>query len=217
MALDSVLRGDPGLQDCAVECCHCGIRFLTHPRNARRIDLRCPFGCRQHHRRQQANRRSRAYYQSEEGKAKKKELNQRRSLACLAEECSPTQHEPPAACGNETVAQQQPDHKASANAFGVVAGEQTVEQTVEQPPPSHAALLNVTLEMQLGGVLLKPEDVVHSSLLPYLCEVASLLEGRTIGRHELVAALLKRMRQRSIGQLARHEYVLGYLNQQHPP
>ena len=70
--------------------------------------------------------------------------------------------------------------------------------------------------MQLAGVLLKQEDVVRSSMLPYLCEVASLLEGRSIGRHELVTALLKRMRQRSIHQLTRRAYVLHYLNQ-HPP
>ena len=46
LTLDAVLRDRPDLQDCAVRCCHCGIRFFTHPRNAGRRDLRCPFGCR---------------------------------------------------------------------------------------------------------------------------------------------------------------------------
>jgi hypothetical protein len=173
--------------------------------------LRCPFGCRQHHRQQQSNRRSTAFYQTEEGKAKKSELNQRRSLACQAEECSPAQHDSSIDLGNEAVGKD-PDNQASADDFGVVAS----EQSVERPSPSNAALVEITLEMQLGGVLLTEEDVVHSSLLPYLCEVASLLEGRTIGRKELVAALLKRMRQRSIGQLPHREYVRSYLNQ-HPP
>ena len=36
------------------------IRFLTHPRNANRRDLRCPFGCRQHHRREEAKKRRRS-------------------------------------------------------------------------------------------------------------------------------------------------------------
>jgi hypothetical protein len=86
---------------------------------------------------------------------------------------------------------------------------------IDLPPPVDA-LLEVSLEMQLAGVLLKQEDVVRSSMLPYLCEVASLLEGRSIARGELIAALLKRMRQRSIHQLTRRAYVLHYLNQ-HPP
>lgn len=87
---------------------------------------------------------------------------------------------------------------------------------MERPPSLNAALLNVPLEMQLGGVLLAEQDVVHSSLLGYLCSLAWLLEGRTISRHELITALLKRMRQRSIGQLTHRQYVRSYLNQ-HPP
>jgi hypothetical protein len=46
--------------------------------------------------------------------------------------------------------------------------------------------------------------------------VASLIEGRTISREELIAALRKSMRQRSIDRRARREYVLRYLNA-HPP
>jgi len=40
--------------------------------------LRCPFGCRQHHRRQCSCQRSTAYYRTAAGKAKKKHLNNRR-------------------------------------------------------------------------------------------------------------------------------------------
>jgi len=40
--------------------------------------LRCPFGCRGHHRRQCSCQRSTAYYQTAAGKAKKKRLNGRR-------------------------------------------------------------------------------------------------------------------------------------------
>ncbi len=42
------------------------------------------------------------------------------------------------------------------------------------------------------------------------------IEGQTIGREELLAALRKSLRQRSMGRRARREYVLRYLNE-HPP
>lgn len=77
--VESVVRDCPGLASCAVACCDCGIRFLTHPRNAKRYDLRCPFGCRQHHRRERGNARSRKYGQSTEGARKKKLRNGRRT------------------------------------------------------------------------------------------------------------------------------------------
>jgi hypothetical protein len=115
-----------------------------------------------------------------------------------------------------------PDNQPPIDTDDPVSSEPTVErplsweQTMARPSSSSAALLDVPLEMQLGEVLLQEEDVVHSSLLPYLCWVASLLEGRTISRHELLAALLKRMRQRSIGQLPHRAYVRSYWNQ-HPP
>ena len=79
--LDAVLRDHPGLASCAVGCCYCGIRFLTHPRNANRRDLLCPFGCREHRRRQQANERSKKYYRTPRGRKNKKLLNGKRSAA----------------------------------------------------------------------------------------------------------------------------------------
>ncbi|MGA9210385.1 MAG: hypothetical protein WB347_21500 [Terriglobales bacterium] len=73
-----MLQSHGQLQGCIAYCAYCGIRFLTHPRNAGRRNLRCPFGCREHHRRQQSCQRSTAYYQTAAGKAKKKRLNGRR-------------------------------------------------------------------------------------------------------------------------------------------
>jgi hypothetical protein len=70
---------DSDLLPCLVFCRHCGIRFLTHPRNARREDLHCPFGCRLHHRREDARRRSGKYIQTPKGRKAKKALNGRRS------------------------------------------------------------------------------------------------------------------------------------------
>jgi hypothetical protein len=76
--LRSILRTQPELRRCRTRCRHCGIFFLTHPRNAGRRDLGCPFGCREAHRRQQANRRSTTYYQDEPGKQKTRQQNAKR-------------------------------------------------------------------------------------------------------------------------------------------
>lgn len=96
-ALDSVLESDSDLSDCVTFCCHCGIRFLTDPRCARRSDLRCPFGCREHHRRQRSCQRSTAYYRTESGRAKKKRLNARRSIRATAADSPPQMDSPPPA------------------------------------------------------------------------------------------------------------------------
>jgi hypothetical protein len=76
--LRSVLHAKPPLRKCLTRCRHCGIFFLTHPRNAGRDDLRCPFGCREAHRQQASAQRSAAYYREPKGKRKKSDLNQRR-------------------------------------------------------------------------------------------------------------------------------------------
>ncbi len=78
MLLRSVLRAKPHLRACLSRCRHCRIFFLTHPRNAGRRNLRCPFGCREAHRKQQSTQRSVAYYRDPQGKKKKCALNQRR-------------------------------------------------------------------------------------------------------------------------------------------
>lgn len=62
-----------------MSCRHCHILFFTHPRNAGRRDLGCPFGCRDAHRRLNAIARSTEYYRTREGKIKKKYLNAGRS------------------------------------------------------------------------------------------------------------------------------------------
>jgi len=66
------------------------------------------------------------------------------------------------------------------------------------------------------GLFLDEATLRNSRVLPYVLMVASVLEGRTIHREELLAALRKRVRQRSIGRHSRREYVLRFL-QQHPP
>ena len=79
VVLRSVLRNRSHLRRCLSRCRHCRIFFLTHPRNAGRRDLRCPFGCRDAHRKQRSIQRSVAYYGTEEGKEKKKIQNGKRN------------------------------------------------------------------------------------------------------------------------------------------
>jgi hypothetical protein len=79
VVLRSVVRAKPHLRRCRTRCPHCGIFFLIHPCNWKQRGLiRCPFGCRQEHRRRAAIRRSSAYYSDPEGKKRKKNINQRR-------------------------------------------------------------------------------------------------------------------------------------------
>ena len=89
VVLRSVLRSRADLRRCLRRCRHCRIFFLTHPRNAGRRDLRCPFGCRQAHRKRRSTERSVAYYATAEGKAKKKMQNGKRAQAGVHAEANP--------------------------------------------------------------------------------------------------------------------------------
>ncbi len=91
--------------------------------------------------------------------------------------------------------------------------------SVSEPPAQEVLELAASAEnvaLPLEGLLLDEPTLVNSRILPYVRMVASVIEGRTISHDELVAALRKRMRQRSIARLPHREYVLRYLNQ-HPP
>jgi hypothetical protein len=89
VVLRSVLRSRPDLRRCLSRCRHCGIFFLTHPRNAGRSDLRCPFGCREAHRKQRSTERSVAYYGTTEGKVKKKMQNGKRAEGGVRADANP--------------------------------------------------------------------------------------------------------------------------------
>lgn len=79
VVLRSVLRTRTDLRKCVTRCRHCRIFFLTHPRNAGRRDLGCPFGCKEAHRKRRSTKRSVEYYGTEQGKTKKKIQNGKRS------------------------------------------------------------------------------------------------------------------------------------------
>jgi hypothetical protein len=90
--LRSVLSAKPHLRPCRRCCRHCGIFFLSDPRNRGRTDLGCPFGCREAHRRKCSNERSTAYNRSPVGKLKKKLRNGKRGARATVK---PTGNEPP--------------------------------------------------------------------------------------------------------------------------
>jgi hypothetical protein len=99
LALDSVLECHPELQGCVVRCVDCDLRFLTHPRNTGRQDLRCPFGCRTQHRRECSRQRSVAYYRTAAGKQKKKQLNGQRTSRPRSDEGALSESSPSPSAG----------------------------------------------------------------------------------------------------------------------
>ena len=154
----------PELQPCLKRCLHCGIVFLTHPRNAKRNDLRCPFGCREEHRKRCSTERSVAYYRTKEGKFKKKIQNDKRSRAEPAPEREkrPEEEEKPAAAGT----------------------------------PAGSGL--------------------GAAMVSYVRLATSLIEGRRVGRDEILAMLARVVRQHSLARRKKIDYLLWYLNR-HPP
>ena len=80
--LQAVVQTAPTTEKCLKACARCGILFLAHPRNASRCDLRCPFGCREIHRKERSNQRSVAYYRRPGGRRKKRVINRKRARLC---------------------------------------------------------------------------------------------------------------------------------------
>ena len=78
------VKGNALLRRCLTRCRHCGIFFLTDVRNSKRDDLRCPFGCREAHRKEKSNERSQEYYRSDVGRIKKRIQNEKRRVATAA-------------------------------------------------------------------------------------------------------------------------------------
>jgi hypothetical protein len=193
--LEGVLRDNPDLNHYVVQCCHCGLRFLTDPGNARRRDLRCPFGCREHQRRRLANERSVRYYRTAHGRKSKKLLNGRRSI--------------PSSAGNSDASHDDLSGAGCDDSPGPDPG--SSERQHES-----AGASETRVELQLEGLVLDEASVVNSPVLPYVRMVASLIEGRRIGLDELVGALRKTMRQRSMDLGRSRGNILHHENQRPP-
>jgi hypothetical protein len=78
LLLRSILKSQPHLRPCLTRCRHCRIFFLSDPRNARRKNLGCSFGCKEAHRKRRSTERSVEYYRDSPGKIKKAIQNARR-------------------------------------------------------------------------------------------------------------------------------------------
>lgn len=128
LALDSVLECHPELQGCVVRCVDCDLRFLTHPRNRGRQDLRCPFGCRAHHRRERSRQRSVAYYRTAVGKQKKKRLHARRSDHSRSDAGASSASGPPASAARASLAEEFPLPSGGSQG-GVVLDEATLTKS----------------------------------------------------------------------------------------
>jgi len=152
--------------------------------------VRCPFGCRRHHRRQSSNRRSTAFYQTADGKRKKKRLNGRRRSGSA-------------------------DCRGSR--WGTrYAGSRDLAQSAAPADEHGKDALPVTLELRLQGVVLDESGLARSPMLPYVRMIVGLIEGVELNCREVLCLLRQSMRQRSIADRRRIDYVLGFLHQ-HPP
>jgi hypothetical protein len=232
----------PELARCVKHCVHCGIRFLIHPRSAHRRNVRCPFGCREHHRRQRACQRSTAYYQTAHGQRKKKGHNLRRAgrggstAACPRQKDTPPAQDPvansdatsaPTRPGPETVS----ELSAAAEAWSTcppsppVESRNHVESACQAPPrasaKSHASSATLPVvpppwPLPLAGVVLDEASVTTSRLLPYVTLVVNLIEGTSYRCPEVADLLRRTMRQHRFAKRSRRDYVLWVLHH-HPP
>jgi len=193
-----VLSSHPELAPCVKRCVHCGIRFLTHPRNAWRETVRCPFGCREHRRRECARQRTKAYYSTRAGQAKKKKLNMRRAR------------------GNPAAATKQELNPAEASP--AQAGHQAPLARAASPPSPELLAVEpaVSCALRLDEFVLDEASVTNSRVLPYVTVVVNLIEGTAFSGGEIVQRLRQAVRQHSFGRESRSDYVLRWLHD-HPP
>lgn len=156
-----LLSDRPELRDLLVRCRICRIFFLTHPRNAGRRDLRCHFGCQESDQARKSVDRSTDYYRSEQGKAKKRELNARRDQGQSGKS-------PPITT----------DSRSNAAA-----------QTAPLPAPALPMPPMVGTPLPVAGPANKPAEHAFSPLVSYLAMLLGLIELRSVMPREVVELL----------------------------
>lgn len=138
----STLRAKPHLRKCLRRCRHCRIFFLTHPRNAGRRDLGCPFGCKQAHRRRESIRRSTAYYQDQQGREYKRRQNQRQRGQVQIED---DQKPPPCAPADSACPAEVVQALPAAKDLELVQQVRVVVSLIEERPVSLAEIWQMLL------------------------------------------------------------------------
>jgi hypothetical protein len=118
--LRSIVRGNSQLRRCLTRCRHCGIFFITDPRNAKRTDLGCPFGCRETHRKRSSTERSVAYYQTAEGRGKRRLQNEKRRAVQVEQAEEQGQQAEEQGSGVQEEMTRRPGCDGSAAALGLV-------------------------------------------------------------------------------------------------
>jgi hypothetical protein len=88
-----------------------------------------------------------------------------------------------------------------------------VVRSCNEPPPD---ALTIPMELRIGGVVLDTAALLSSRLLGYVRMLAQLVDGIDLSRDSLIDLLRRAMRQHSIANRRRVDYVLGFL-QRHPP
>jgi chromatin remodeling complex protein RSC6 len=187
-------------------CVHCGICFITDPRNAGRCDLRCPFGCREAHRKQCSTRRSVEYYRTEDGKEKKKLQNDKRTRSESAPEDRRSEGE-----------EKPSEENGQAEGKEKLPEEDRQLEGEEKPPEEYRQLEGEEKppeEELLGGELDGSE--FDEGMVSYVRMVTSLIEGRRVSRDEILRMLVRTLRQHSMARRKRTDYRVWYLNENPP-
>lgn len=241
VALDSALRDQPPrVRRLLAWCRHCGIPFIADPRNVGRVDLGCPFGCADLHRRRGSNERSAEYNRSARMKLERGRQEEARRLA---RESSATKVSPAAEVHPVATAE---SHEAVSAVSGSSVEPLPRYRRVNHPCPS-PELSQPTTDPATRGtekaarhpVRRTSEDCEDSSprervpsanaastpaeperfeidpgILAYVQFVISLFEGRPVHREEILEMLARGKRQRSFAREKRIDYVLRRLREE---
>lgn len=209
---------------------------MTHPRNAGREDLGCPFGCKDLHRRRSSTKRSTKHNASGVGKWKRHQAREARRLAAArtevegseaqearcaamlarAQEAAPpgVEEVPSRARGDLPPPLRQPVPPVSGSP--ATTGETAV-------PERHASSIEVQGDGPSPGLTPCRGEVegaetgdgkYGAGILRYLRTVVSLIEARRVSAAEILEMLERIKVQRSFAREKRLDYVLRRLREE---
>lgn len=186
----------PHLRRCLTRCRHCRLFFLTDPRNGRRWDLGCWFGCSKAHKRRQSNLRTQAYYR--EHPDKKRSLNENRYR--LAPRLSAPLPAAVGQCDSPSGSSGHIPHQEQPAASDGSSSNADQRQPPQCPP-------------ELAEVLPKAQDTVF---MEHLRLIVSLIEDRPLTVEEIWQALLHFWRQHHMDRRRQIDHTIAWLNANPP-